>query len=86
LDLIIETAGKNKIPFQRAAASRSTGTDTDAFAYSNEGVPSALISLPLKYMHTTVETASKEDIEQVINLMFSFLMDFDPSFDFRYIK
>lgn len=86
LDLIIAAARKNEIPFQRAAASRSTGTDTDAFAYSNEGVPSALISLPLKYMHTTVETASKQDIEQVIDLMHAFLVDFDPSFDFRYIS
>lgn len=86
LDMIIAAARKNEIPFQRAAASRSTGTDTDAFAYSNEGVPSALISLPLKYMHTTVETASKQDIEQVIELMYKFLVDFDPSFDFRYIS
>ncbi|MBW3470428.1 M42 family metallopeptidase [Arthrospiribacter ruber] len=85
LDLIIASAKKNEIPFQRAAASRSTGTDTDAFAYSNEGVPSALISLPLKYMHTTVETASKDDIEQVIELMYRFLLDFDPSYDFRYV-
>ena len=85
LDLIIASARKNDIPFQRAAASRSTGTDTDAFAYSNEGVPSALISLPLKYMHTTVETASKEDIENVIKLMYSFLEELDPAFDFRYI-
>ncbi len=86
LDLIIDTANKRKIPFQRSAASKSTGTDTDAFAYSNEGVPSALISLPLKYMHTTVEMASKSDIEQVISLMYEFLLDFDPKFDFRYIK
>ncbi|MCS5490443.1 M42 family metallopeptidase [Algoriphagus limi] len=86
LDQIIETAKKKDIPFQRSAASRVTGTDTDAFAYSNEGVPSALISLPLKYMHTTVETASKEDIEQVIQLMYEFLMEFDPEFDFRYIS
>jgi putative aminopeptidase FrvX len=86
LDLIIATARKQEIPFQRAAASRTTGTDTDAFAYSNGGVPSALISLPLKYMHTTVETASKKDIEQVIELMVAFLVDFDPSFDFRYIS
>jgi len=85
LDLIIATAKKSDIPFQRAAASRSTGTDTDAFAYSNEGVPSALISLPLKYMHTTVETASKEDIENVILLMYRFLEELDPAFDFRYI-
>lgn len=86
LDLIIDTAKNKAIPFQRAAASRVTGTDTDAFAYSNEGVPSALISLPLKYMHTTVETVSKEDVEQVINLIYEFLLDFDPNFDFRYIS
>src|SRR5690606_10055576 len=42
---IIETAQANKIPFQRLASSRFTGTDTDAFAYSNGGVASALISL-----------------------------------------
>ena len=44
---IIDTASKRKIPFQRLASSRFTGTDTDAFAYSNGGVASALISLPL---------------------------------------
>lgn len=85
LDLIIDSANRRKIDFQRAAASKSTGTDTDAFAYSNEGVPSALISLPLKYMHTTVETASKDDIENVIALILGFLEDLDPGFNFKYI-
>lgn len=86
LDLIIDSAKKNDISFQRATASRATGTDTDAFAYSNEGVPSALISLPLKYMHTTVETASKSDINQVIDLIFNFLKEFDPEYDFHYLR
>jgi putative aminopeptidase FrvX len=86
LDLIIASARTREIPFQRSASSRTTGTDTDAFAYSNGGVPSALISLPLKYMHTTVETASKSDIEHVISLMCGFLQDFDQEFDFRYVK
>lgn len=86
LDLIIQSAQKRDIPFQRAAASRITGTDTDAFAYSNAGVPSALISLPLKYMHTTVETASKKDIELVIDLMTGFLEDLDPGYNFKYIE
>jgi tetrahedral aminopeptidase len=86
LKMIIETAEKEKIPFQRAAATRATGTDTDAFAYSNSGVASALISLPLKYMHTTVEAAHKKDVEQVINLIFSFLKQLTPNHDFRYIK
>lgn len=86
LKMIIETAEKNEIPFQRAAASRTTGTDTDAFAYSNEGVASALISLPLKYMHTTVEAAHEEDIRNVINLMYAFLLQLESGHDFRYIK
>ena len=45
-EMIIETAENKKIPFQRLAASRMTGTDTDAFAYSNGGIASSLISLP----------------------------------------
>ena len=86
LKMIIQTAEKYKIPFQRAAVSRSTGTDTDSFAYSGEGVPSALISLPLKYMHTTVETISKSDMNQVIDLMYRFITNLKSGHDFKYIK
>jgi len=82
--LIIETAEENKIPFQREAASRSTGTDTDAFAYSNGGVPSALISLPLRYMHTTVEMAHKEDVANVIRLIYESLQKIEKGHDFKY--
>lgn len=85
-DMIIEVAEKKKIPFQRLAASRSTGTDTDAFAYSNAGVASALISLPLKYMHTTVETVHKDDVEKVIKLIYEFVTQLKAGHDFRYIK
>lgn len=86
LKMIIETAQRRKIPFQRQAVSRSTGTDTDSFAYSAEGVASALISLPLKYMHTTVEMVHKDDVENVINLIYEFLLKLKPGHDFRYIK
>lgn len=86
LKMVIETAQKRKIPFQRQAVSRSTGTDTDSFAYSAEGVASALISLPLKYMHTTVETVHKDDVENVINLIYEFILQLKPGHDFRYIK
>jgi putative aminopeptidase FrvX len=84
-ELIIDTAEKNKIGFQRDAASRSTGTDTDAFAYGNAGVPSALISLALKYMHTTVETVAKEDVEAVITLIYESLKNINPKNSFKYI-
>ena len=86
LNLIINSAEKNKIPFQRNAASRSTGTDTDAFAYSTGGVASALISLPLRYMHTTVESAAKEDVENVIRLIYESLQKIKNNQDFRYLK
>jgi len=82
--LIINTANKKEIPFQRAAASRATGTDTDAFAHSNGGVPSALISLPLRYMHTTVEMVSKEDVGNVIQLIYETLLQIKPDMKLKY--
>jgi putative aminopeptidase FrvX len=84
LSLIIDAANANEIPFQREAASRRTGTDTDAFAYSNGGVPSALISLPLRYMHTTVEMAHKEDVNNVINLIYHSLQKIEYQHNFKY--
>lgn len=84
LKQVIDVAEKNKIPFQRQASSRSTGTDTDAFAYSNKGVPSVLISLPLRYMHTTVEMAHKDDIEYVTKLIYETLLTIKKDQSFKY--
>lgn len=81
--LLFEVAKNNDIPFQRQASSRFTGTDTDAFAYSNGGVPSALISLPLRYMHTTVEMVHKEDVDNVILLIYNALLNIKDGQDFR---
>jgi endoglucanase len=86
LDLIIDTADSKGIPFQREASSRVTGTDTDAFAYSNGGVPSALISLPLRYMHTTVEMAHKDDVANLIRLIFESLQKIENGHDFKYFS
>jgi len=83
---IIKTAKDKEIPFQRMAASRSTGTDTDAFAYSNMGVASALISLPLRYMHTTVEMCHKDDVENVTWLIYESLLKIKNNQDWRYLK
>ncbi|MCB0423427.1 MAG: M42 family metallopeptidase [Mangrovimonas sp.] len=85
-DLIIETAEENKIPFQRSALSRATGTDTDAFAYSNGGVASALISLPLRYMHTTVEMVHRDDVENVIKLIYNTLLKVKDGETFSYFS
>ena len=85
-DLILDTAKQAGIPIQRAAATRATGTDTDAFAYSGSGVASALISLPLKYMHTTVETVHKDDVDSVTRLIYETLLRIENGHDFRYFK
>lgn len=85
-ELLIETAESRKISYQRQAVSRSTGTDTDSFAYATEGVASGLISLPLKYMHTTVETVHKEDVAGVIDLIYEVLLTLKGNEDFRYIR
>ena len=69
------TQQKRKNSFPSAELLQSTGTDTDAFAYSNGGIPSALISLPLRYMHTTVEMVQKEDVENVIRLIYETSLD-----------
>ncbi len=84
--LIRKTAQQKKIPLQLEAASRSTGTDTDAFAFSNGGVVSALISLPLRYMHTTVEMVAKEDVENTIKLMYETILKIKNNHDFKYFK
>ena len=78
LDIVQDTAAKNKIPVQYHAVSRSTGTDTDSFAYANDGCPSVLISIPLRYMHTTVEMLHKDDIENTVRLMYQTLLLLSP--------
>ena len=85
-NLLIETAEEKKIPFQRMASSRMTGTDTDAFAYSNGGVASALISLPLRYMHTTVEMVHRDDVENVIRLIYESLLQLKDGETFSYFE
>ena len=82
--MIIDTAEEKNIPFQRAASSRATGTDTDAFAYSNGGVPSALISLPLRYMHTTVEMVHRDDVENVIKMIYESVLKIKDGQSFSY--
>jgi putative aminopeptidase FrvX len=84
LALIQDTATKNKIPFQLAAVSRSTGTDTDSFAYANDGCPSALISIPLRYMHTTVEMLHKDDVENTIKLIYECVLALTPKTNLSY--
>ncbi len=85
LHLVESVAEKNKISVQWRALSRSTGTDTDSFAYANDGCPSVLISIPLRYMHTPVEMIHKNDIEQTIRLMYETLLTLSPKTNLSYL-
>jgi putative aminopeptidase FrvX len=86
LAMVEAVAEKEKIPVQWRALSRSTGTDTDSFAYANDGCPSVLISIPLRYMHTTVEMLHKADIEHTIQLMVAALKKLTPKTNLSYFE
>ncbi len=85
LKFVEEVAEKKNIPLQMRTVSRSTGTDTDSFAYANDGCPSVLISIPLRYMHTTVEMLHKDDIESTIKLMYETLLALTPKTNLSYL-
>ena len=85
LNIVEEVAIAKKIPVQFHALSRSTGTDTDSFAYANDGCPSVLISIPLRYMHTTVEMLHKKDIVDTIELMYETLLKLSPKTNLSYL-
>ena len=84
LGVVEKVAEKNNIPLQLRAVSRSTGTDTDSFAYANDGCPSVLISIPLRYMHTTVEMLHRDDIENTIRLMYESVLTLTPKTNLSY--
>ena len=85
LEIVEKVAAAKKIPVQWRTLSRTTGTDTDSFAYANEGCPSVLISIPLRYMHTTVEMLHKDDIENTIRLIYETLLTLSPKTKFNYL-
>ena len=76
---LVKVADKEKIALQHESSSRYSGTDTDSIFYSRDGVPSALVSLPLRYMHSVVELVDLKDVEQVISLLTAFIMSVKPT-------
>ena len=71
---LTDVAAKSKLAIQHEASSRYTGTDTDQIFHSREGVPSALVSLPLRCMHSVVETVHLDDVEHTIALLTEFVL------------
>lgn len=83
---MIETLKGGRIKYQLKSASRSTGTDTESFAYSGSGVPTQLISIPLRYMHTTVESCHKFDVRETIKFLVKYLKELDVNKEYNYSK
>lgn len=83
VDRLMDVAKMKKIPLQHEASSRFTGTDTDSIYHSRDGVPSALVSLPLRCMHSVVEMAHYQDVQETIDLMADFVSALKPKDDFH---
>ena len=81
---IIKVAEKHKIPLQHESSSRYSGTDTDVIFDVKEGIPSALISFPLRYMHSVVEMADLRDVEKTIELIAAFVESVTENDDFAH--
>jgi putative aminopeptidase FrvX len=86
VEMITSVAEKKDIEYQVSTYNGNSGTDTSAFYQANGGVVSALMSFPLKYMHTSVEMVHNDDVEKAIKLLYHFLKRLDAGHDFRYIK
>lgn len=86
VEFIEEVSGEKEIDLQHEATSVRTGTDTDSIFYQKAGIPSALISLPLRYMHSPVETASMEDVGELIKLMTESVLTMNPDQTFHVLR
>jgi len=78
-----KVAGAHKIKVQHEAASSSTGTDTDVIFRTRGGIPSALVSLPDRYMHSPVEVVSLKDLEQIPQLLAAFARSLKKNEEFK---
>lgn len=70
---IVSVAKKNKIPHQIEANSHPTGTDANAIQMTRAGVPTVLVSIPNRYMHTPVEMVCGKDMENAVKLITAFV-------------
>lgn len=80
---LLDVARDEEIPIQHEAASLYTGTDTDDVFIARTGVPSALVSLPMRYMHSTIETVDIEDVEKCVRLLTAFARSVGPEDTFK---
>ncbi len=81
-ELLHDTALKHAIPFTIEANPRNTGTDADAVHSSRAGVPTAVVSIPLRYMHSPVELVELKDVEDAARLIAQTALALTPETSF----
>ncbi len=81
-ELLYETAEQEKIPFTVEATARATGTDADAVHVSRAGVPTALVSIPIRYMHSPVELVQLDDVQACARLIAAAALRLDAGVSF----
>ena len=81
-DLLVKTAKKLKIPYQVEGISKATGTDANVIQITRGGVAAGLVSVPVRYMHTPVETLNLRDVENAVKLMAGFAEEVKPDMNF----
>jgi endoglucanase len=81
-DLIVDTAKRDNIPLQIIGVPRATGTDANVMQLSRGGVATALLGIPLRYMHTPVETLSLADVDAAIELLTAVVLRINAQSDF----
>jgi endoglucanase len=81
-ELLFAAAEEESIPYTISSSGRGTGTDADAIHMSRAGIPTGLVSVPLRYMHSSVETVSVDDVENTAKLVAAFARRLEPGFSF----
>jgi endoglucanase len=79
-EVLVEVATELEMPYQVEAVPGRSGTDAWAIQVTREGIPTALLLIPQRYMHTTVETVSLRDVERTGRLMAGFIQGLDEGF------
>ncbi|MFL5820958.1 MAG: M42 family metallopeptidase [Solirubrobacteraceae bacterium] len=82
-ELLHEAAESDQIPFTVSASARTTGTDADAIHISRAGVPTGVVSIPLRYMHSPVEMVQLDDVEAAARLVAAFARALAPDVSFE---
>jgi putative aminopeptidase FrvX len=81
---LIHAAGEaEKIPFTVTASGRSTGTDADGMHAARAGVPTSVVSVPLRYMHSPVEMVQMDDVQNAARLIAAFAQRLEPGLSFK---